>query len=218
MMDSYELLEILKIHYPIKEPYWWSGAGSFDIVVGAVLTQQTKWENVDLSLQNLQKEDLLDVENLAVSNELILQELIRPSGFYRKKAKVLKTLCENIVNDFGDFENFAHEVSREWLLAQKGIGFESADSILNYACKRDIFVVDSYTNRLLNHLGYEFETYDELQEWIMSGLDDRVYKFYAKQMSISQIYARFHGKIVEFCKEHLRGKRLSDEGRTILGI
>ncbi len=217
-MDSFELLKILKSHYSIKEPYWWVGSGSFEVVVGAVLTQQSKWENVELSLKKLKEKDLLHVENLASCDEFLLQELIRPSGFYRKKAKVLKALCENIVQDFVDFENFAYEVSREWLLSQKGIGFESADSILNYACKRDIFVVDSYTNRLLNHFGYEFESYDELQDWIIGGLDDRVYKLYVHEMALSQIYARFHGKIVEFCKEHLRGKSLSEEGKAILGI
>ncbi len=217
-MDSYELLKILKSHYTINEPYWWVGAGSFEVVVGAILMQQSKWEKVELSLENLRRNDLLNTEKIAFSDEMILQEMIKPSGFYRKKAKVLKTLCENIVNDFGDFKTFANEVSREWLLGQKGIGAESADSVLNYACKRDIFVVDSYTSRLLDHFGYEFESYDELQEWIMNGLDDRVYELYSKDMPIEQIYARFHGKIVEFCKGYLKGKNLSDEGKAILGI
>ncbi len=216
-MDSFELLKTLKTHYSIKEPYWWKGAGEFEVVVGSVLTQQSKWENVELSLQNLKKFDHLSLEKIASCEEGILQQMIKPSGFYRKKAKVLKVLCKNIINDFGDFENFAYEVNREWLLAQKGIGRESADSILNYGCKKEAMVVDSYTSRLLEHFGYEFESYDELQEWIVDGVDGRVDGLYGKHMPLAQIYARFHGKIVEFCKEHLRGKNISDEGRAILG-
>lgn len=217
-MDAYELLKILKSHYPIKEPYWWVGAGSFEVVVGAVLTQQSKWEKVEQSLENLRQNGLLHVEKISTCNELVLQELIRPSGFYRKKAKVLKTLCENISNEFGGFENFSLHVSRDWLLGQKGIGFESCDSILNYACFRDIFVVDSYTNRLLSHFGYEFESYEELQEWMISSLDSRVYALYDEKMPLYQIYARMHGKIVEFCKEHLKGKVIDCYGKIILKL
>ncbi len=215
-MDAYELLKILKQHYPLKEPYWWAGAGSFEIVVGAVLTQQTKWENVERSLKNLLDAGTLELEKIASSELYVLEELIRPSGFYRKKAKVLKTLCENIVADFGDFEAFKQDVDRQWLLSQKGIGAESSDSILNYACFRDVLVVDSYTNRVLANFGYEFESYDELQEYLMSSLDARVYKLYPKDTTLAQIYARFHGKIVEFCKEHLKGKNIDESGLELL--
>ncbi|PID47696.1 MAG: hypothetical protein CR967_03470 [Proteobacteria bacterium] len=217
-MDSFDLLDVLKSQFTPDEPYWWPNAGSFEVVVGAVLTQQTKWENVEASLENLKEKDLLHVENLAMCDELILQEFIHPSGFYRKKAKVLKTLCQNILNDFSSYEEFVLNVDRVWLLDQRGIGFESADSILNYALLRDVFVVDSYTNRLLSNLGFYFESYDELQDWMMDGLDQRVYRLYPKDVPMSQVYARFHGKIVMFCKEHLRGRKLSQRGREILGI
>lgn len=203
-MDSFDILKALKKRYeiPKETPFWWPEAGSFEVAVGAILVQRTKWENVQKSLQNLHLKEAMDMEKLAFMDEMILSSLIRPCGFYRQKAKKLKLLCENILEDFGDFESFSANVSRDWLLNQKGVGFESADAILNYACKREVFVVDSYLSRILKHFGFCFEEYEQIQEWVINGLDERVYELYPKEMELAQIYARFHGKIVMFCKEH----------------
>lgn len=203
-MDSFDILKALKKDYEIKTPFWWPNAGNFEVIIGAILTQQTKWENVELSLQNLKNREILSLEKIANEDELVLQKLIRPSGFYRQKAKRIKLICQNIISDFSDFENFSLHVSRHWLLNQKGVGYESADAILNYACKREAFVVDNYTNRLLQNLGFTFESYEQIQEWIIDGLDKRVYLLYPKDTSLAQIYARMHGKIVMFCKENLK--------------
>ncbi len=123
-------------------------------------------------------------------------------------------LCANILDDYGTFEVFQNEVTRDWLLAQKGIGMESADSILCYGCGREVFVVDSYTHRLLEAFGYNFESYMQIQTWMQEGIEanlDKITKMYDTEMTLHTIYARFHGKIVEFAKEHIRGKNVNTE-------
>jgi endonuclease-3 related protein len=204
--SSFDILKALKRAGYIqneRDPYWWPNSGTFEVIVGAILTQQTKWERVEHSLQNLRENDVLELEKIASIDASILAELIKPSGFYNTKAKRLKALCQAIVEEFSDFENFQTEVSREWLLNQKGIGQESADSILCYACKREVLVVDNYTVKLLKSLGYEFESYEELQEWMVYGIEsniDNIYKCYNSEVDLFTIYSRFHGKIVELGK------------------
>ncbi len=219
-MDSFELLKILKANYeiPSKTPYWWPNHGTFEVVVGAILVQRTKWENVDKSLKLLKSYDFIDVEKLASVDDVILQDMIKKCGFYYQKAKYLKLLCQNILKDFGDFDVFVSNVSREWLLNQKGIGFESADAILNFTCKKEVFVADSYLHKTLSHLGFCFDEYEQMQDWVVNGLDDRIYSLYPTSMSLAQIYARFHGKIVMFGKENIKGKNLSKKGAKLLGI
>ncbi len=204
--SSFEILEALKKADLLKDtidPFWWPNCGTFEVVVGAILTQQTKWEKVEHSLQNLRDNNFLELEKIAELDSDILARLIKPSGFYNTKAKRLKALCGAIVEEFGDFENFQTAVSRAWLLEQKGVGQESADAILCYACKREVFVVDNYTNKLLKSLGYDFESYEELQEWIVSGIEsnlDNISKLYNCEVDLFTIYSRFHGKIVELGK------------------
>ncbi len=211
-MDSFELFKALKEQGHIKEDreeLWWPKSGTFEVVVGAILTQQTKWKKVEKSLTNLRDKNLLSLFTIANLDGKELALLIKPSGFYNTKAKNLKILCQNIVKEFENFENFALHVERNWLLSQKGIGEESADGILCYACKRDVMVVDSYTNRLVKKFGYEFESYIELQEWLVGGIEsnlEKINNLYGKEMDLNVIYARFHGKIVEFCKLNRRGK------------
>ncbi len=210
--NSFELLKHLKNLGYIKnerDPLWWPNSGSFEVVIGAVLTQNTKWENVEKSLANIKNHCDITLENLTAIDPAILATLVRPSGFFNQKAARISTLCKNISEAYGDFENFCEGVNREWLLSQKGIGFESADAILNYACKRDILCVDAYSARILKSLGYEFESYEDLQYWLQKGITenlDAVFELYGKEMELYEIYARFHGKIVEFCKE---GKKLA---------
>jgi len=204
--NSFELLKRLKELGHIKdnrEWLWWPNSGTFEVVVGAILTQNTKWENVEKSLQNIKKHTTMNLDGILRLEPGYLGELIRPSGFYNQKSVRLRNLCSNIKVDFGTFEHFCDEVSREWLLAQKGVGEESADAILNYSCKRDVMVVDKYTDRLLRSVGYEFESYGDIQEWLKRGIDDHldeVYELYGKELELFEIYARFHGKIVEFSK------------------
>jgi len=199
--NSYELLIWLRQKSLLKDKpkYWWTSFGTYEVVIGAILTQNTKWENVQKALNNL---PTLALEDIASFEPSYLAELIKPAGFYNQKSKRLIALSRNILRDFGDFEGFKNYVDREWLLNQKGIGFESADSILCYACEREVMVVDAYTKRLLKKSGYEFETYDEMREWCERG----VYENWNKlkdlyEDNLNLCFARFHGKIVEFMKK-----------------
>jgi len=141
LQSSYDLLRALKKMGYLKttrDPLWWPRSCTFEVIIGALLTQQTKWEKVEESLANLKKGGLISLEALSRAEVGQIATLIKPSGFYNTKAGRLKILCQNILNDFATFEAFQDEVTREWLLAQKGIGMESADSILCYGCGREI--------------------------------------------------------------------------------
>ncbi len=206
--SSYDLLFLLKRAGYLREDapkFWWPNVGEFEVLIGAILTQQSRWENVEKSLENLRSKELLSLEGIVSTNETVLADLIKASGFYNQKAKRLKLLSQHILTDFGDFESFKASVDREWLLSQKGVGEETADSILCYGCKREVMVVDAYTNRLLRAFGYEFESYGELQEWLVSGIESnysKITKLYDEDIDLFTIFSRFHGKIVEFVKCH----------------
>lgn len=205
--NSFDLLAFLKSQNLLDSlpPLWWKNAGAFEVVIGAILTQNTNWKNVEMSLDSLGRLDLLGLESLANCDILVLQNAIRQSGFFRQKAIRLQNLAQNILGDFGDFESFKESVSREWLLNQKGVGKESADSILNYACLREVMVADKYTQRLLAEYGFEFWEYDDLAGFLMRGVEenyDRVVALYGYEIELYALYARFHGKIVEYSKVH----------------
>jgi len=197
-----------------RDPLWWPKSGTFEVIIGAILTQQTKWEKVEASLANLKEAGLLSLEALSRADVTQVATLIKPSGFYNTKAKRLQLLCQNILSTFGTFERFQNEVTRKWLLGQKGVGMESADSILCYGCGRAVFVVDSYTARLLEALGYHFESYMQIQEWMQEGIEanfDKMIQMYGNDLTLQGLYARFHGMIVEFAKEHIRGRNVNTE-------
>ncbi|KFL33955.1 MULTISPECIES: 3-methyladenine DNA glycosylase [unclassified Sulfurospirillum] len=216
-MNSFDLLEALKTQGYLKttrDPLWWPRSGTFWVVIGAILTQQTKWEKVEESMGHLESAGVDSLEKLATLDLDVLAMCIKPSGFYNTKAKNLHLLAKAILESFGSFEVFCETVDREWLLAQKGIGEESADSILCYACKQESLVVDAYTARLLEGFGYSFESYSALQEWMIEGVvnhQTKVNQLYTKEITRNELFARFHGKIVEFCKENSRGKIVNVE-------
>ena len=214
-MSATELFKALFGCVKLDDFRWWSGYGEFEVVVGAILIQNTNWKNTELALKNLRERGLLELEKIANLSVENLAESVKPSGFYNQKAKRLNSLCKAILAEFGDFESFKFGVSREWLITQKGIGAETCDDILCYACGRDEMVVDSYTLRILGVFGYEFECYDECKEWL-SGLDfDEIYalvNLHYKNFPCDEnaVYALYHGLIVEFCKEHLKGKKFDE--------
>jgi len=193
--NSLQIYEFLNTKNLLKNSpkEWWPNAGTFEVVVGAVLTQNTTWKNVEKSLKNL--ENFLDLSSFASLHVEVLKEKIRPSGFYNQKAPRLLTLAQNIQNEFGNFESFQKNVTRKWLLSQLGIGQESADAILCYACFRAEMVVDSYTKRLLKKFDLEFKTYMQYKEFLEY---DFKKDFTCKELHI--IYARYHGMIVEYNK------------------
>jgi len=173
--------------------YWWPNAGTFEVVIGAILTQNTSWLNVEKLLHNLEK--YLAIESFLTLSEKELKEKIKPSGFYNQKAPRLFALTKNILTDFKDFKTFQKEVSREWLLSQKGIGEESADAILCYACFRREMVVDTYTKRLLKIFGIEYGKYGECKHFLEEGMEAHFQK-----NELNSIYMKFHGMIVEYNK------------------
>lgn len=229
-MSATELFIALFRAVEIKDFRWWPAFGSFEVVAGAILIQNTAWRNADAALENLRSKGLLSLESIAGLDEAELAEIIKVSGFYNQKAKRLSLLCKAIITDFGDFESFKAGVSREWLLARKGIGAESCDAILCYACERAVMVADSYSARLLGALGYEFESYDELSAWLGELEFERIYEFVNSANSFdgaaaaktdkleneNGVYALFHGLIVEFCKAHLKGKIFDESAKIIL--
>ena len=197
MITAKELYAFLKSKNLLENSpkWWWPNAGSFEVVVGAVLTQNTTWKNVEMSLKNL--EDFLELTAFSNLDEATLKEMIQPSGFYNQKAPRLLTLSKNILNEFGTFKEFQKLVSRDWLLAQKGIGQESADAILCYGCFRDEMVVDSYTKRLLKKFDISFKKYEEYKEFLESDFRKEFSK-----AELFEIFAEFHGMIVEYNKHY----------------
>ncbi|WP_267523547.1 endonuclease III domain-containing protein [Campylobacter sp. MG1] len=193
-----------------------SNLSDFEKLISVILTQNTKWQNVlkslallkDKKITNLNELIKLDVSNLAI--------LIKPSGFYNTKAKRILDLAKKILLDYENLDNFFNNVDREWLLACKGISYESADSILNYLCKKEYLVIDSYTLRFMSNLGYEFNYYDEVAEKLMSGLDDEYFYKYFKCNELYEIYSKFHSMLLNFCKVHFKGKKIDEKGMEIL--
>ncbi len=198
-------LNLVKENYPL----WWPGAGEFSVVISAILTQQSKWERVKLSLQNLQKLGLTSAQDIDSADFYVLASAISPSGLYNQKASRLKALCKNLLLDFGSEQNFRQHVRRQWLLAQKGIGQETADAVLNFYSFKPVMVVDSYTMRFLRALDFTFETYDEAKEWLESGIFTDLDAI-QERLSLKdyEVFALFHGGFVEFGKTKRSAKDL----------
>ena len=205
--NSFDLLEFLKHQNLIEaeDEFWWPSSSDFEILIGAILTQNTKWINVEKSLENLKKLNALSLEALSEIDLDTFILAITPSGFKNQKSVRIKQLAKNIIEEFITFENFCQNVDRDWLLSQKGIGQETADAILCYACHQEFMVVDKYTQRLVSHFGFEFESYDDLQAWCEYGINenfDKIIELYGYEISLNKLYCRFHGKIVEFMKNN----------------
>lgn len=159
---------------------WWPGDSPFEIMVGAVLVQNTAWKNVEKAIRNLADRDLLEPHALDRVAEEELQELIRPAGYYRLKARRLRHLVHFVVKRYdGDLDAmFSTGLAslREELLSIHGIGPETADSILLYAGQLPAFVVDTYTHRILARHGWiGFDAgYYEIQDHFTSSLPEDV--------------------------------------------
>lgn len=215
MQSSWEILAKLKALGHLRDDrdgFWWPNAFTEEIVISAILTQNTRWDNVEKALLNLRQQNATTLESLCALNPDLLSTLIRPAGFYNVKAKRLRDTARVILDEFGDFTTFQEQVGRDWLLAQKGLGEESVDAILCYGCGREIMVMDAYTLRIMQAFSYDFETYSDMQAWFHSGIEsswDRVVTLYDDPtLTLHRLYARFHGKIVEYGKEHSHRKQM----------
>lgn len=137
------------------EQHWWPADTGFEVMVGAILTQNTAWTNVERALARLQARIRLSPEAVLGLAEPALAELIRPCGYYNLKARRLRGFCAALIEAGGEAALAAMptEPLRRWLLGINGIGPETADDILLYAFERPVFVVDAYTRRLFRRLG-----------------------------------------------------------------
>ncbi len=186
------LLKIYQSLYDFFGPLnWWPGDTPFEIMVGAVLTQNTSWSNVEKAINNLKKENLLEPWKLYRINREGLAQLIKPSGYYNIKARRLKNFLNLFVNDFeGSAEKMFSGNSwelRKKLLKVNGIGPETADSILLYAGNKLFFVVDAYTKRIFSRhkLISKDASYHQIQKFFSQNLDRDV-----------KLFNEFHAQIV----------------------
>ena len=150
--------------------HWWPAETQFEVIVGVYLTQNTAWTNVERALANLRSANLLSVDGIRKIRLAALERLIRPSGYFRQKARRLKTFVAYLDQKHGgSLERLFAEPTnnlREQLLALNGVGPETADSILLYAGNHPVFVVDTYTRRVLERHQILPATakYDEIRE------------------------------------------------------
>ncbi|HLC37163.1 MAG TPA: endonuclease [Candidatus Nanoarchaeia archaeon] len=171
---------------------WWpttSDNKRFEIILGAILTQNTSWKQVEKAIANLKNNDLISQEAIKKVSLRRLASLIKPSGYFNQKAKRLK-----IINQFLEKNK---NPTRDQLLEVNGIGPETADSILLYAFNQPSFVIDTYTKRIMQRLGYKEESYGGLQALFQDNLPND-YK----------IYNEFHALFVEHAKTYCRKKPL----------
>ncbi len=173
----------------------------FEIIIGAILTQNTNWKNVEKALINLNKEKLIDINKIKNINIRKLASLIRPSGYFNQKAERLKIIADFLSkNPINKLKKGNIKELREKLLELKGIGPETADSILLYAFDKPIFVVDAYTKRVFNRLGYKEGTYEELQKLFMGNLSED-----------AKIFNEYHALLVELGKKYCKNKPICQE-------
>lgn len=201
LQDSSLLLEIYKRLFDYYGPqYWWPADNPFEVVVGAILTQNTAWGNVEKAIENLKREKLLNPSGLYRVSVERLASVIRPSGYYNIKAKRLKAFLGLLFDDYGGDLRLMFEVEngklREKLLSVKGVGEETADSILLYAGEVPIFVVDSYTKRIFSRHKFVSPeaSYPDIQQIFMKRLPPD-----------TQLFNEYHALIVRvgkgFCKK-----------------
>ena len=196
------LKQIYKLLYGRFGPqYWWPGDTQFEIITGAVLTQNTNWSNVEKAILNLKAADCLCPYKLYTIQTSKLAELIRPAGYFNIKAKRLKNfinwLFENYNGELTELESVDTNRLRAELLAIKGIGRETADSILLYAFDRPVFVIDAYTARVVfrHELLSPEADYEQLREFFESSLPNH-----------TQLFNEYHALLVRVGKEFCRPK------------
>ena len=176
---------------------WWPADSAFEIIVGAVLTQNAAWTNVERAIERLKAADLLTLPAILAADPATLSEAIRPSGYYNVKTQRLLNLCVFLERQ-GGLDAFAQQLmesQRAGLLGVKGVGPETADDILLYAFDRPVFVIDTYTRRLLTRfeLVQGAETYEELRLGFERELPADV-----------ELFKQFHALIVIHAKEACR--------------
>ncbi len=196
-------MSLLDLFYKLlntyQRQYWWpvySNHPREEIIIGAILTQNTSWNNVEKAIKNLIRVNCLDFNCILNTPQEIFQEYIKPAGFYKQKTQTIYLTAQFFQNHNGKI------ITRKDLLNIKGIGKETADSILLYAFNQPYFIIDAYTKRLLFRLGYVQESisYDDLQTYITTHIPQEI-----------EIYKEFHALIVVHCKTICKKKPLCNQ-------
>ena len=197
------------LHKAYGDQNWWPAETFDEIIIGAILTQNTNWTNVEKAIRNLKNQNICSLKDLSNMETEVLGEIIKPSGYYNQKAKRLINVAKEFVklrvknqpplqqdNRRLPLRAWRGEMSELWtarkiLLSINGIGPETADSILLYAFEKPIFVIDAYTIRVFSRLGLVFEknTYDAYQDYFMKHLEHDV-----------RLFNEYHALIVRHCK------------------
>ena len=188
-----------KMHNAFGPQHWWPGETPFEIIIGAILTQNTNWQNVEKAIDNLKRNKRLTPLGLKKIPTRNLARLIRSSGYYNIKAKRLKEFINFMFDKYSGnlklmFRKKLPQLRQE-LLNIKGIGPETADSILLYAAGKPVFVVDTYTKRILhrhNILNHN-SSYSEIQQLFMKNLPHR-----------TKLFNEYHALLVKLGKEYCK--------------
>lgn len=197
---------IKKIYRLLYQKYgpqgWWPGDSSLECILGAILTQNTAWRNVEKALQNLKQSNLISVKSLSLVTTDELADLVRPSGYYNQKALKIKNFIRFLNDNYeGIIKNMLEEEAsslRNKLLEINGIGPETADSILLYCANKPIFVIDAYIYRIFSRHGIvpEQTNYHEMQEVFMDSLERD-----------AKMFNEYHALVVKVGKEHCKKQK-----------
>jgi endonuclease-3 related protein len=189
------------LHAAWGDQHWWPAESAWEMMVGAVLTQNTAWVNVERAISRLKEAHVMDLHRMYSAGVVSLETWIRPSGTFRVKARRLFALMEMIMTDYqGDLERFLGLPAgpmREKLLAVPGIGPETADCMVLYAGGHPRFVIDTYTRRILSRHGWitGAESYGEVATMFQSELEPD-----------AAGYAEYHALLVRLGKKHCRAQ------------
>jgi endonuclease-3 related protein len=177
---------------------WWPGRTRAEVIIGTILTQNTAWTHVEKAISNLRKNKALNFQTLEQTPQTQIAKWIRPAGYFNQKARYLLAFALMLTKEYDGSLNRLFRLKtpelRKKLLAVKGIGPETADSILLYAAKRPVFVVDAYTRRFLAAHGYKKESdasYDEIATFFTAQLPPDV-----------RLFNEYHALIVRRGKDH----------------
>ena len=192
------IYDLLDAHF--GDLKWWPGDSPFEVIVGAILTQNTAWRNVEIAIDNLKSKGVLSPEGILATEDAVLAEVIRSSGYHHVKTGRLKSFVRYLYEEYGgNLEDMFSEnlrTLRDKLLTVRGIGEETADSILLYGGSKPIFVIDAYTRRILERhdLIHADTTYTNIQTLFMNHLPQSV-----------PLYNQYHALLVNagkhFCKK-----------------
>jgi len=200
----------MRIYHKMKDHFgplhWWPGETPFEIMIGAILTQNTSWSNAEKAIRNLKTESLLTPQKLDHISKSRLETLLKPSGFFRVKARRVKEFLRHLR------QSYQYEIRRmkaqstsflrEELLEINGIGKETADSILLYALSKKVFVIDAYTRRIYSRHGFWNQKleYDAIRNWFEEALPKR-----------TGLWNDYHAQLVMVGKHYCKSKPKCNE-------